>query len=259
MDFIGKRDINLNDLEKIKCESSSEAFLYRDGNLLYKMYKNAQSKKVQRKIFKLLILNDGDKIENTIIPDGLVLDSSFLLGSRMIFINSASSVYRFTDYEKSVRKYLNLINNISQTLKTIHSDPRNIIVGDLNFNNILFDKNMNHYFIDFDSCMVDGIAADRIPMILKNYAKKRGDYKFEINTDTDKLSLMLNTLYVIFGRHIDLVSMREYDEKAERLTTLRNAREFVELIKKDNQSIPEVPYIDELIHKEDIKVLARRR
>ena len=58
---------------------------------------------------------------------------------------------------------------------------------------------------------------------------------------------MLCTLHTIFGVEIDNVSMYDYDFISERVDTLRNMREFVIEIKKRNNFIPEVPYMDEVI------------
>ena len=251
MNFIQGNQIDFNSLSRFNCGYNTEAILYRDDNNFYKFYRNIHSEKVKRKFFKLLILNDGVPLKNVIVPDTLIVNKELLLGCRMDYIEYSLPLFRFTSVSDSVNKFLNMIYDVSFTLREIHVDSRNIVVGDLNFNNIIFDSDFNHYFVDFDGSMVDGIGADRIPSMFHLYLKNHGIYKYDINRDTDKLCMMLNTLYMIFSKRIDLVTMDEYDEKAERLETLRNMREFVLKIKRCNNRIPVVPYLDELISSND--------
>lgn len=257
VEIIERKDISLDNLRKIKCTTNSEANLYSDGDILYKMYRNVNSKVVQRKMFKLLILNDGDNLKDVVIPDIMILDNSLLYGCGMDYIYDAIPVYKFTEKSKDIYKFLKLVRNISLSLRKIHNDPRDIVVGDLNFNNIIFDRYMNHYFVDFDSSMVDGINADRIPAILNLYAKRRGNYKFEINQETDRLSMLLSTLYMLFSKQIDYVTMNEYDEKAEKLEILRDMRKMVLEIKSTDFGIPNVPYLDEFIPSDGATVSSR--
>lgn len=251
MNFIQGNQIDFNSLSKINCDYNTEAILYRVDDSFYKFYRNIHSEKVKRKAFKLLILNEGITLKNVIVPDTLIVNKELLLGCRMDYIDYSLPLFKFTNISSSVNKFLKLVYDVSLSLREIHSDSRDIVVGDLNFNNIIFDSEFNHYFVDFDSSMVDGIASDRIPSMLHLYVKNNGIYKYDINRETDRLCMILNTLYMIFSKRIDFVTMDEYDEKAEKLETLKNMRGIVLKIKNSGGKIPVVPYLDELISSND--------
>ena len=257
MNIIDKKDINFDKLSIYKCPANSESKLFYDKHNMYKMFNDTNNIYLLRKKLKLEILSDGEKIDSAVLPDSIIMSDRSLSGYAMKRISDGVPIFDFTSKNRNVNLFLNMMNNVSLSLRNIHLDPRNIVIGDLSISNIIFDKNMKHYFIDFDSVMIDKIIADRVPYSLDRYAKRCGIYKYDINKNTDRLCLILSTLFILFSKSIEEVSKKEYDEKAEKIETLKNMREIVLEIKKYNNIIPELPYIDELIitNKKKIKTI----
>lgn len=247
MDIIRRDDIDFSKLQKLKCRANSESNLYSDEEILYKMFKGLTPIGLRRKERKIELLGEGQQIDNVIMPNSKVIDGNLMFGYGMDYIKDSLILFEFAKRNKNINDFLRLIYDVSLTLRKIHEDPRNIAVGDLSFSNIIFDKNYRHYFVDFDGCMIDDFPSEKISFLLADYTKVRGMYRFSVDKNTDIFSLMLCTLHTIFGEEIDKVSMYDYDFVSERVETLKNIREFVVEMKKHNNFIPEVPYMDEVI------------
>lgn len=248
MEILDVRDIDFNNLELFNEVISTESSLYFDDKLFYKFFETFIKTNIDNKKKKLLLLNDGDKLNNVVIPNILINNGNITCGCAMTNIKNTNSLYKYRDSEV----FMLLLYTVSISLKKIHNDPRNIVVGDLHFNNILIDKNGQHYFIDFDSCMIDGIPQDRLPTCLIEYVNNRGGFKFNVGVDTDKLTMFLSTINALFGKRIDVLSINEYDEKAEQLYTLKNMRNYFLEVKNNNTFICDVPYMCELISLNDL-------
>lgn len=257
MEIIREEDIDFIKLKRLYCKVNSESIIFYNKTKLYKMFKELSNWQLRRKKTKIELLHDGGELKDVVMPKEQIVNGIYLSGYTMDNIKNSIPIFDFTSRSKSINEFLNLIYRVSLSLRTIHNDPRNIVVGDLSFSNIIIDENMKHYFVDFDSCMIDKIPMDRIPAILDDYTKKRNIRLREINQDTDKFCLMLSTLYTIFRKDIDHVTMTEFDEKAERVNTLKNMREIVLDIKKNGNKIPNVPYIDEVIAKSTLSTKKR--
>lgn len=247
MNIIRKEDINFDDLKKLKCRANSESDLYLDGELLYKIFKKMTPRELRRKERKIELLSDGEKIENIILPESKIVNGNLINGYSMDYVKDSLILFEFAKKSKNINDFLRIVYDVSLTLRKIHNDPRNIIVGDLSFSNIIFDKNLNHYYVDFDGTMIGNIPSERISFLLNDYTVLRGIYRFDVDKNSDMFSLMLCTLHTIFGIEIDKVSMYDYDLVAEKNETLKSIREFVIEMKKKNNYIPKVPYMDEII------------
>ena len=215
---------------------------------MYKMFnEDASSFYLLRKKVKLEALSDGEPLDSAILPNKIIMDNKLLSGYIMNYIKNATPIFCFFSKNKNINAFFKLMNDVSLSLRNIHNDPRNIVIGDLSISNIIFDENMKHYFVDFDSVMIGKLNEDRVPFALERYARRCGLNKYNIDRSTDRLCLILATLFVVFNKSIEEVSMREYDEVSERIETLKNMREIVLEMKKYNALIPNFPYLDELI------------
>ena len=247
MDIIKKEKINFNNLNKLKCRANSESDLYVDEDILYKIFKELTPRELRKKERKIELLSGGDKIENVILPERKIVDGNLISGYSMDYVKDSLILFEFAKRSKNINDFLKVIYQVSLTLRKIHNDSRNIVVGDLSFSNIIFDEKFNHYFVDFDGSMIDNIPSERISFLLNDYTVLRGMYRFSVDKNSDVFSLMLCTLHTIFGIEIDNVSMYDFDFAAEKNETLRNMREYVIEMKKKNNYIPSVPYMDEII------------
>lgn len=235
------RDIDFNKLELFNCVNATESSLYFDDELFYKLYNGFLLTKTKKR--KILLLNQGVQLSDVIIPNILINNMDVLCGCAMTYIKDAETLIKYRNNDI----FMLLLYAISISLKNIHIDPRNIVVGDLHFNNILIDKNGYHYFIDFDSCMIDGIPQDRLPTCLVEYVNNRGKFRFDVDTRTDKLCMFLSTINALFGKKIDILSIDEYDEKAEQLYTLKNMRNYFLEVKNNSTTICDIPYMSDFI------------
>lgn len=247
MEILQKKDINFNNLFWYECPANSESNLFYDDDYMYKMFKEENRAYLIRKKLKLEMLSDGGPMDNAVLANAMIMEYRMLSGYRMDKIVDGLPIFEFCTKSKNINDFLRLMYNVSLSLRNIHDDPRNIVIGDVSISNILFDKDMKHYFVDFDSVMVDKLPADRVPFALERYAKKCGLERYDINRSTDRLCLMLAFFFVVFRRSIEKVSMMEYDEAAEKVETLRNMREIVVEIKKYRTFLPDLPYLDEMV------------
>ena len=248
MNIIEKKDIDFDSLSKYECTVHTESNLFYDDNYMYKMFNEDASKSyLLRKKVKLEALSDGTPLDSAILPIDIIMDNKVLSGYTMNYIKNATPIFKFNSKNNSINDFFRLMYGVSLSLRNIHNDPRNIVVGDLSISNIIFDENMKHYFSDFDSVMIGKLHEDRVPLALDRYARRCGLNRYDINKSTDRLCLILATLFVVFNKSIEEVSMREYDKTAEKVETIKNMRQIVVELKKHNAPVSDFPYLDELI------------
>lgn len=225
---------------------ASESDVYHDNKYFYKIYKNAKKYILDRKELKVNML-EGYDLKNVILPKGKIKINKKFRGFFTDYIKKSYPLYNFKYINNSITDFLNIIKNSSITLRNIHESE--IIVSDLSFDNIIFDLNGNHYFIDIDSCALNNVASDRIPLITSDYMNYR-NCSYEIDYNFDRLSIILYTYFSFFEKEIQNVSEKEYDEVSEKIKTLKNMKFIFLELKKRYKDLPEFPYIDELIEKE---------
>ena len=243
-------ELDFQKLKKLRFITSSESNIYYDKDFLYKIYKNnGFFWKVPHKEEKLLILNESP-LQNVIIPDTLIKKSNHLEGCKMTYIPKTKPFEKYK-FQKSPNDFFERLLSVSKTIETIHKDPREIIIGDLGFYNILYNED-NIYLCDIDSARIDKYDADRITKNLKEYYDYKNDYLGLVTKESDKLSLFLETFKLIFGKKVEKIDMKQYDKLSEKINTLKNMREIIVLL-KESYYVPEVPYIHELILSKDIK------
>lgn len=244
MKILDLRDIDFSKLELYDDVISTEGSLYFDDSLFYKLFDRDKDINLENKEKKIILLNEGDVIPNLVIPNVLINNRDKFCGCAMPNIKNARCLY---EYRNSML-FMLLLYEIAVTLKKIHNDPRNIVVGDLHFNNILIDEKKNHYFIDLDSCRISDVSHDRLPVCVMKYAFNREISNFDVTSSTDRLSMFLYVIYSVFGKNIDDVNIYEYDEKAEQLYTLKNMRKyFLEVKNNFGVIIDDIPYMSDLI------------
>lgn len=251
MGRINLANIDLSKLPQINSSPHLESDLYHDEEIVYKIFKNFDEYIITKKQRKIELLRDGNELPNVIMPiDDLYFDETFF-GYTMKYIINSISLYDFNKVSKDIKLFLQILLKISKSIEEIHHDPRDIAIGDLNFDNIILDNSFNPYITDSDSFKIAGLLNETNPAIIDSYIKNRGISNIDINQNTDKLSLILWTIYMIFKKHIDEISMYEFDKKAEYLETLRNMRTLILEMKK-YRKIPNTPYLHELIADNDI-------
>lgn len=253
MERIELGNINFGKVYMIKTKYHLESDLYHDNETAYKIFKILPKKQLARKQRKIELLHDGEALPNVVMPKAEIFSEDFFFGYTMDYIKDSINLGDFTQRSKDINLFFQTLSTISKSVEQIHRDPRKIMIGDLNSNNIIIDKDFNPRFVDIDSCQINGLRNETIPASLALYLKNRSINYIDTTKESDKFSLLLCSLFVIFKKHVDKISMSDFDEKAEKIETLRNMRTLVLEIKR-NQQLSEVPYVHELIASNDLQL-----
>lgn len=248
MKKISIRDLDFNKLT-YKDYYNEESDIYIGNNKLYKLFKSFDYEELENKEKKIEILNNKNLDKSIIIPDIIITQNDCFRGCGMDYIDNTRQLFSYKKHYNDLNNFMKIVNFVSNVLEnSIHKN--NIVVCDLSFSNIIIDEELNPYFIDFDSCSVDNIKTQVIASLLSYYYKYR-KVTIDINQNMDRLSLILNTLYIIFRKKIENISLYEYDELKEQIYFLEELKELFLELKKQERFIPDVPYISEFIKKEE--------
>ncbi len=251
MEYISKKDINLNEAIRLS-EKTFESTIYVSDSKVYKMYKKL--KFYRRMVYlcqkepKALLLSKSSSSQ-IVKSDAIILGKRVIEGIRMDYIENSRTLYEFSRVYNDLAKYLIVGNNASKGLKEIHKNPLDIVVSDLNFFNILFDEELNTYYVDSDSYEVSGYPATSDSKQFIQYCDERG-LRENTSQKSDRFLFMFEFLSNIFGTNIQSVPTYRYDKLAEQVASLKNMRVYFKKIKK-SEKIPNVPHVCDLIDKSD--------
>lgn len=254
MKVIDKRRINLKDAKKIT-KHSFESNIYVKGKKAYKMFKkikfyNEMWRIAEKKEKVILLENSSSK--QIVKPDAIILKNGKIDGLRMDYIDNLGTMYDFFSvYNGDLSKYLITAKKASSGLKEIHNDPLEIVVCDLNFYNILFDKCLNTYYVDADSYEIGKYDATSVSEGFVAYCKRRGIDPYPACQTFDRFQFMYEFLSVIFGTNIENITPYQYAAACEQLETLKNMRLCFKKIKQATK-IPNLPYVCDLVADSDI-------
>lgn len=257
MEKYKRSDIDIYSMERLSV-SSREGILYKDGDELYKIFEFLDEDALKIKLDKLIALDKfpvpgGIKTQKLLFrTDGCSKREKMVCYSRKYIEGKTLSEF-FKEYKtKDILLALKIVGEVSKTLEMIHNDPRNIVIGDLQFRNILIDEYLKHYFIDLDSCMIEGIPTFCYPSHFGVYAKNRnikGNLCQYLSKETDKICLILSLFRALFNEHLDNISLYDYDKKTEQINILKNLKEIFLILQNKEIFIPNIPYIHEIADK----------
>lgn len=255
MKYIDQRKLNLKNAVKIT-KNTFESDIYVKGKKAYKMYKKLRfyryPEDLVRKKKKAILLEDTTS-KQIIKPDAIIYKDNKLSGIRMDYVNNLGTLYDFSKVFNDVSKLLIVAKNASLGLKEIHKDPVGIVVGDLNFYNIIFDEFLNTFYVDADSYEVGGISASSISKSFFAYCEDRGFIPMGLmEAYFDRFQFIFEFLSLLFGTNIENVTRYQYDELSEQIETLKNLRMCFKLIKKSDK-IPNLPYLCDLVSDNDLE------
>lgn len=264
--IIRLENINFKELERIHCKSNSEARLYTDGKICYKIFWRERYAPWQLigkyKKINILAKIPENSLDSIVLPiDKIINKKGAMFGYTMKFIPDSQTLMSFKPEDALLVS--KILYEVSQSVRKIHQDSRNIIISDLHFHNIILDKNLRHYFVDFDSCSIRGIPNEAAPTFLSSYEQLIDSSRYRIlketirelkgyasytetSQKTDRLCLILATLDYFFGKSIISISESDYDKKSEEIPFLNNMKSYFLYLKKYPKGL-EVPYLDEFI------------
>ena len=245
-------DIDLSELKPINNQEHKESILFHDDKTIYKLFDDLEESKLKRKQQKIELLGDGLPLPSTIMPTSELFycfPFETFQGYGMDYKKETETFYQKFSNNIKNEDLIEILKIISHTLMEIHKDPRNIIISDLHARNIIVDSRNNPYFIDIDSCKIDRLKNDTIPLMLKQYLLKRNLFtsieSFETTPNTDRLCFLIMLLNTVFKKSFDRITLYEYDEKTEHIEILKDLRSIITLL-KISPFIPEIPYLHEI-------------
>ncbi len=238
----------LNGAKLLRVKKNSEADILYKGDTIYKVFKDISKLGRIGKERKIEILSSL-QLDNFVLPKDKIItrmDKRMFYGYSMNYIKSSKTLSEYSrKLNYDLNKYFYLLSKISITLKKLHNLPENIVLGDLNFYNILVDKNLKYYFIDLDSAKIGCYKNDRVPVLTGNYSTYRREM-LKVDSNFDRLSMLLQLLDSIFNKNIYEISKYEYDKKSERIKYLRRIRSLVRELQKCDRKVPYIPYLYEV-------------
>jgi serine/threonine protein kinase len=169
-----------------------EGIIYRYQGKILKVYKNVPAVDIKEKEQKVKLLLQKKLPPNCVGPVDIATDSSGkFIGYLMNEVQGIN--FKMLTNKKYVRvnninvsQVLDMLLQIRDTLSSLHN--QNIFIGDLNDQNILFDKTFKIWFIDVDSWTVDMIQCK---VAMDEFLDPLFNGKFSSQTDVFAFSVML--------------------------------------------------------------------
>lgn len=282
MKIIEYKDLNFSNLKKLDV-NSYESTIYYDEDNIYKIFKeNVKGLELMLKEHFLKTI-ENYTLKDVILPQAVIKDNDDLKGYSAPYIKNAKDLTSFID-NKGL--FQTLTFNASKSLKNNIHAYKELAFGDINFGNILIDKNYNNYFCDFDSCKMPdkpNLTSSSSyynyltqTKIIKTFSSTYNPFKalftYKYQNDrysvklpksiiathkNDRIAMMLQFFEYILNTYFEDISIYQYDEAAEQYETLKNMRKYFLKLKKAQYILLDVPYLYELISYNDIQEYSR--
>lgn len=238
--------INLDKVVKINDNMSSESAIYHDNKIVYKIYKNFS---IYELIEREAHVEATSKITNLRVatPLAKLYNGYSFCGCVMAYKKGIT----LSEYEKthSIEELKDKLIDISLELKEMHQNKEKIILGDINYKNIIVDEKSDDFsFIDFDGVGIKRMEPMTISAPLFEYLENRKiDYRGKQNYD--RLAYLLAFYQTVFHKSIDEVSEDEFEMKTDELPFLNRSRYDFKVLKKKNKTVKDMPYFHEVFSK----------
>ena len=248
MNKINIKEINLSALQKLNSQGTL-SIIYTDGNLCYK-FLNGYYQNEKENLYRKFLEMEGIKIDNVLLPLGLIIENNQLVGYIMAYFqNSISLADKFSKRCFNCNELLVYVEKASRILRDIHNNG--IICQDLSFRNILVDDKGNVAFCDMDSCAYKEYQTPFYSGLLLDFLVKYRKAKVYTHKDNDKLSIILSFYLTIYGDELQRITKKQYHKLSDNINTLENLRETANLLVDKKQIIRDMPYLDEVIDLSD--------
>lgn len=244
MKNIAYSDIDFSKLEVL--DESENSILYTEKvkkQNVYKIYKQKKKEILLRKMKVLKLYSKINTSDKLVKASAIIMGDKFPKGQKEKYIETMKFSTFFDNKDPNC---LYVALNCSNSLQEIHNSEGRPVIGDVQFDNIGVDRAYNHYCFDCDSYGIFNIKPSNISKVLGSYCSYM-NYSLTPTQNTDRLSFMLSFFSSIFKKHIYAVSEKEYDEYAEKYPRLKELKDIFIDLKMSYGSIPDVPYLHELI------------
>lgn len=254
MDKIKFNDINFSSLTKLQ-QQGTKSTIYTDGDSCFKILDGLYDNEKEL-LYKKFIDMDGLKIDNVLLPNELIIQDGKLQGYTMdYFKDSIALSDKFMTRYVNCMELFSYITKASKILKTIHLND--VICQDLSFENILVDKSGNIAFCDLDGCSYKGYVSPFVSLLMNRFFSEYRNERIYLSKNLDRISMMLSLYYLVYGKELQLLSRKEYHYLSKRINTLQNSKKYANILVDKNDSIADIPYLDELIDISDSYVIDR--
>lgn len=257
MDKIYLGDLNLSELEKFEIQGTKSTMYHSDNEcikILDKLYPDEKAI-----LYKKLLEMDGLILDDVLLPKKLIVQDGKLVGYTMDYFKNYINILDYLTKNRFINcnEIFNVVKKASLILRNIHENG--IICQDLSFDNILIDKDGNIKYSDIDGCAYKDYKSPFMPVILKRFLiDYRKDLFFYVSKNTDRISFMLSLFLATYLQELQKLSKKKYHSLSDSIKTLENLREYANMLLQC-RTLPEIPYIDELIDESDDYVIDRNK
>lgn len=254
MDKIKLSDIDFSKLKKVQTTKTQNT-TFVDGENFIKILDKLYLDEKNSLYGKLLAL-EGVQINNVLFPKTLIINDGKLEGYITDYFKNSSTLvdYFLTSRFINCKDIFEALKKASFILRDIHD--AGIIYQDVHFANILINKEKDIKYIDIDGCAYQNYKTIFIPTILKRFIEYRKDEFCIRSENMDRISFMLSFFYIMYIKEIQKLSKRQYHSLSNNISTLENARLYANQLLL-NDTLPDVPYLDEIINEEDDFIIDR--
>ena len=256
MDKINIKELDWSKLRKCQNQGSLSTVYIQDDiciKILDKLYPSER----EQILDKFLAMN-GIKIDGVIFPKDLIMQDGNLLGYTMDYFQDSTSLNDYFTATRFVncKDIFKAIIKASEILREIHK--YDIKVQDLSFENILINSQGEVKYIDFDGCQYQNYESPFLSDILHKYMFDYRKQEFcNMTKNTDRLSFLLAFYNLMYLKELQNISDKKYNQLSNHISTLNNIKRLANHLKDKNKRIPSIPYMDELINREDDYTIKR--
>lgn len=257
MEKIELRDIDISHLSKFR-NQGTKSTMYENGDICIKildgLYQNERNT-----IYKKLLEMDGLVLDDVLLPKSLIVENGLLVGYTMENFKDSISILDYFLKTRFVncKEFLSVMKKCSLILRKIHVND--IVCQDLSFDNILIDSQGNIKYSDIDSCSYKDYSSPYMSDLLKRFViDYRKDKLCYVSKNMDRISFMLSFYIIVYLKELQKLSKRKYHALSDNIQTLENCREYANALLSE-RTLPEIPYIDELIDDRDDYIIDRRK
>lgn len=249
MDKIRYQDIDFSKLDKLEFQGST-SIIFRKEKLCYKILNNLSKEKKKMLYMKILDM-EGIKIDGVLFPIDLIIKDGNLEGYTLTyFANSTNALHKFLISYLDCKEFFLTFYKASKILEKIHKNK--IICQDVSFTNILINNYGDVCFCDvIDSCNYKEHITEFTAILMYKYIYIYRKKELQRSYEFDKVSMLLSFFYLLYLKEIQKLSMREYNELATHLTTLKNARKYLNMLLDKDNNMSKIPYLHEIIDLND--------
>lgn len=206
-------NLDLNKLQELKDVLCSNK-LYIDNEYLYKIFNleivdESQVDEIKRKIS----LFDSVNLDFLVTPEKCFYDGDTLKCVASKFIKNSETINDLA-IRKGVSYALDNIIDASKKLRKLHYCGKNIVVGDMHFDNIIVDDKNKVYFIDVEGYGIEDFKPTFIPNVTSSFYDWM-NYRQKRDMNMDRVSFLLSLFGVVFEKNIMSIGEYTYDEKSE--------------------------------------------